>query len=310
MLIGAFFGGFMEKVRLRSGVTLFGIMAAVMLLMTVKVKAEPATPPTPAVKPEAFFYATDATTEPGRTVPVEIAIKGNPGIWAVQFKVDYDKSVLTLTDIQSVNSKVFDFNNELTLPIDIEKRDAIFLAASDDYNVDKTADGSIVKLLFKVNSNVGNMNTKVNVKVIQAINANEEEIELKEQGGNIRIYVPSQDSESESEGGSGGTAIIKPQKVLPVVPTDKKKGRKPNKAEFEQETELTPELTPDTDYPIFDGEVVDPEGKTIIPATPQDDLSDKGYFKTVAIVIGIIALAGAGAFIFWILNKRKRRPIE
>lgn len=297
--------------RFNLWVTCLGVLMTAVLLLSVQVMAAdeetPGETPKPTSKVEAQFYATDATTSPGGIVPVEIAIKGNPGIWAVKFKVDYDKSVLTLTDIQSVKGSIFDFDKELTLPIDIEKRDTVFVAASDEYDVNKTADGSIVKLLFKVNNNVGNMVTKVDVKVIQSINVAEDEIDFKERSGQITIYVPSPAEEEHRKGVAiEGEEDIKSLFFFPINQEEKNKKRRKRgqEAEVEENSDIDyrPELISDEEEPATT------YSKTIILTNDANQVTMKGnILKVMAIVLGGIALIGAAAYGISVLVKRRRR---
>ena len=121
----------------------------------------------------------------GNKVLVNISIKNNPGIWGMDLNVNYDKSLLTLTNV--TNGAVFS-SSEWT-PGNLNKDKYILSYEASGFD-DVKKDGVLATLEFAVNSNAkpGNTST-VSITYNQGdiINSNFEEISFETVSGKINI---------------------------------------------------------------------------------------------------------------------------
>ena len=121
----------------------------------------------------------------GNKVLVNISIKNNPGIWGMDLNVNYDKSLLTLTNV--TNGAVFS-SSEWT-PGNLNKDKYILSYEASGFD-DVKKDGVLATLEFAVNSNAkpGNTST-VSITYNQGdiINSNFVEISFETVSGKINI---------------------------------------------------------------------------------------------------------------------------
>jgi len=267
---------------------------------------------TPKAKP--VLSVTDATTYPGGTTAVVIKLANNPGIWGMRFKIEYDRSLLELADIQSPGNCVFDFNEELTGPVDIgekyiKEKGVEFVVASNKYDENKTEDGNIVKLVFKVNGNAGYSVTTVKAKVVQTINAEEVEIDVKEQPGKITIEVPSDYTESSK----GIQPILgeekKPFYFLFGEQQQEEKKRKKTSDEAEEEI-IAQDISPVE--PTYEDEDIVPEKNNEGKIEIIREERGTNRLKIILNIILVVLLIGGGAagVYFGVIKKRKGEGIK
>lgn len=177
-----------SKVRIVSMVCVILIFA---LCLGVNVSA--------SAKEQAALMATSELAERGDIVSVSVNLKGNPGIWGLKIKVGYDHSVLTLTSVE--NGKIFG-DKDVTLPDSLDKEEFGYLAYLNSLQ-DNTADGTIVTLKFTVSDSAEFKPYTIKVSVVQAINADGEDVDLKVQEGTVSvvkcIHIMSPNWESDTK---------------------------------------------------------------------------------------------------------------
>lgn len=128
---------------------------------------------------------------PGDNVSVTVTLSENTGIWGVKCKVGYDHSVLELTSV--ANGDIFT-DEEVSFSGNLEKDPFVYVACADKME-DKTANGTMVTLNFKVAGTASAGEYPVTLDVTQAINVNGENVTVLAQRGIVRIG-----------GGSGGSS--------------------------------------------------------------------------------------------------------
>lgn len=147
-----------------------GIMAALCMLGILFLSR----PAVLAVNAEgdAMLRASAVVEESRATVTV--ALEGNPGIWGLKFKVGYDHSALTLKSVEK--GDVFE-KSEVVLPDSLDREEFVFVAASSRLE-DITADGNLATLNFLVKDGASVKPYPVTLELIQAINAEGEDVDI------------------------------------------------------------------------------------------------------------------------------------
>lgn len=102
----------------------------------------PDDPNPPEESTDPTFYVTDATTTPGQTIQVDVAVKNNPGFISTKLAVGYDSSVL---EIVSAEGK--DFSNVAFSPL---TKNPINVNWVDSINPNNTTNGVIATLTIKI----------------------------------------------------------------------------------------------------------------------------------------------------------------
>ena len=109
--------------------------------------------------PVPRLLLTSAAGQPGDTVEVEVRIENNPGIWAMDLLVVYDKASLTLTNVQ--NGGFFKDSEWTHNPLTAEKY-VLSFESNDFFN--KTAgEGLLAILTFTVNKDAAEGDHEVTV---------------------------------------------------------------------------------------------------------------------------------------------------
>ena len=121
-------------------------------------------------------------------VDVTLNMLDNAGIWGVKAEVAYDHNLLTL--IQDSVGEVFDVD-EITPPESLTKEKYIFLASRNKFtNTDQK--GKLVTLRFKVNKDIELTDYPIALRLVQAINASSDKVEvgLSQAYQNIDVSKP------------------------------------------------------------------------------------------------------------------------
>lgn len=115
---------------------------AILLVATLLLQAYPAVAKAAAEDPT--LSVSQETAAPGETVTVDISLASNPGLVTMQLQVEYDESVLTLTEVQDKGQLGSAMHNPtLTSPY-------ILRWANNTAAEDITANGTVVTLVFEV----------------------------------------------------------------------------------------------------------------------------------------------------------------
>lgn len=145
---------------------------------------------------DARLAASEVTAERNNTAVVTVTLEGNPGIWGVKFKVDYDHSALTLQTVE--NGNVFE-ENDIVLPGSLDREQFVFVAASNKLE-DITADGNMITLSFSVGENAAAGSYPITLELTQAINVAGEDVKITVTEGSIT--VKADDVNDTDDGGS------------------------------------------------------------------------------------------------------------
>lgn len=94
---------------------------------------------------EPTIRVSGASAQAGGTVRISISLENNPGIIAMLLKVEYNSSVLTLTDVQDAGLLGTNYHNP-----DLAKSPYILSWANDSATENYTVTGTIVTLIFQV----------------------------------------------------------------------------------------------------------------------------------------------------------------
>ena len=158
-------------------------------------------------KSNAKLTTSAATAEREKVAAVTFTLEGNPGIWGLKIKVDYDHSALTLQPV--TNGSIFE-ENDVTLPYSFAREQFVFVAASNKLE-DITADGSLVTLNFLVKKDAAKGAYPVTAEVTQAINVAGEDVKINVEGGSVTVKVADEPVvypvSDETEQEETGTAL-------------------------------------------------------------------------------------------------------
>ena len=144
--------------------------------VTVKNNANPNAP---------ILQVESKSAKSGNSIAVKVLLKNNPGIWGLDAKLNYDKSVLTLTDV--TNGDVFSSGEWTQGDIDSGQYTLSYEASGFD-NVSKS--GTLATLLFKVNDNAKKgTETQILLSYNEGdiISANFEDVHFETIAGTIKI---------------------------------------------------------------------------------------------------------------------------
>lgn len=147
-----------------------------------------------------------ASAKKGETVSVDLVLSGNPGIWGLQFEVDYDHSVLSL---ESVTAGTVFSADELVLPetdnlkaLNEKGQSYMFVAASsgaeDDSN--NSTDGKLATLKFTVKDTAAKTDAGLTIRSVKAYKADEQKIDAK----SISVFAGKVTVTDEAGGGDSG----------------------------------------------------------------------------------------------------------
>lgn len=132
---------------------------------------------------DATLAASAVTAERKSTAVVTVILEGNPGIWGLKFKVDYDHSALTLQTAE--NGDVFE-EKDIALPGSLDREQFVFAAASNKLE-NITADGKVITLSFLVEENTAEGSYPITLELTQAINVAGEDVKITVAEGSITV---------------------------------------------------------------------------------------------------------------------------
>ncbi len=138
---------------------------------------------TVSAKSSTILLASTVSAERGSIVSVTIALNGNPGVWGIKFKVEYDHSALTLASV--TNGSIF-ADGDVTLPETLTKEQFVYVACSDELK-DITTNGTVVTLKFKVSENAAYSTYPVTVSLTQAVNLARKDVNMDTENGTITV---------------------------------------------------------------------------------------------------------------------------
>ena len=134
----------------------------------------------------ARFTVSDANVAPGDTVCVSITLYENPGLVATLIRVNYDKSVLTLTGIENgtvFDEAVFTHGNDLSVsPYTMMWEDSL---AAENY----TTTGTLATLVFTVAASAqpGTVPITLAVDAGSTYNVNLDDVPFAIQNGSVKV---------------------------------------------------------------------------------------------------------------------------
>lgn len=129
----------------------------------------------------ASLSAGSVDAEKGGTASVAVAINGNPGIWALNFSVNYDHSALTLNSV--TNGGVFS-DGDITPPPSLSNY--VFSADSGKFE-NITANGTVVTLNFSVAANAEIKSYPITLSVNSAINIDADDVSISGGKGAVNV---------------------------------------------------------------------------------------------------------------------------
>ena len=133
---------------------------------------------TPVIK------AKSARGTAGKTVRVEISVKNNPGMWGLDAVLNYDKSVMTLKDVE--NGTVFD--DSAFTKGNLES-DSYILSYENPDIADVTDDGVLAILIFEIKDTAEKGNYSVTLKYAPGdiINSDEKMVDFCIVNGGVEV---------------------------------------------------------------------------------------------------------------------------
>lgn len=133
---------------------------------------------TPVIK------AKSARGTAGKTVRVEISVKNNPGMWGLDAVLNYDKSVMTLKDVE--NGTVFD--DSAFTKGNLES-DSYILSYENPDIADVTDDGVLAVLIFEIKDTAEKGNYPVTLKYAPGdiINSDEKMVDFCIVNGGVEV---------------------------------------------------------------------------------------------------------------------------
>lgn len=188
--------------------TILAISAACLMLGILAVAAE---------VPSLEVVTTGQEAKAGETVTAEISINHNPGVAAIFFHIDYDKTRLELVGYEGQQLTGW------TVGIG-GGENAVWVASKN-----RSENGNCLKLKFRVLESATNGAATIGIKDLELLNIDEEAIKATTVAGEVKVIgSPTSGDEGTSTGrdnkaGDGG--------VNPVVPAEKPVGG---------QTEMTP----------------------------------------------------------------------
>lgn len=126
--------------------------------------------------PDGVIQIGDVTGHPGSEILVPVRLSSNPGLYTINFHVNFDSTVLQLTGVEDGSLTGWSFSS---------KSSYIHWETSDD--ADQTASGIIVKLRFQVKEDAADGGTTLSIDDLEAVNRDEEEILYSMVSGQVTI---------------------------------------------------------------------------------------------------------------------------
>lgn len=134
---------------------------------------------------DAKIIVSSTVTERGETASVTLDLEGNPGIWGLKLKVNYDHQALSLQSVTEGN--IFE-ERDVVLPESLSREQFVFVAASDNLE-DITTDGTMVTLNFLVENGAAAGAYPIELEVTQAINLAGEDVKIGVEDGSVTVNV-------------------------------------------------------------------------------------------------------------------------
>lgn len=179
------------KHKNRNGI---GRISVVLCMLCMLLAAFPVTL-TVNAESAARLTTSAVTTEREEVAAVTFMLEGNPGIWGLKIKVDYDHSALTLQSV--TNGSIFE-ENDVTVPYSLAREQYVFVAASNKLE-DTIANGSLVTLNFLVEKDAAAGTYPIMAEVTQAINCASEDINIDVVSGSVTVNVVDEPAPSETK---------------------------------------------------------------------------------------------------------------
>lgn len=151
-----------------------------------------------------------ASVKKGETVSVDVKLSGNPGIWGIQFEVDYDHSVLAL---ESVTAGDVFAAEEVVLPeadnvksLNEKGQSFTFVAAGTEVGDDSnnTKNGTLATLKFTVKDTAAKSDAGLLIRSVKAYQADEQKIDDKKISvfaGTVTVSDVSDDNKKNDQNG-------------------------------------------------------------------------------------------------------------
>lgn len=149
---------------------------------------------------DAKIIVSSTAAERGETASVTLDLEGNPGIWGLKLKVNYDHLALSLQSVTEGN--IFE-ESDIVLPESLSREQFVFVAASNNLE-DITADGTLVTLNFLVENGAAAGAYPIELEVTQAINLAGEDVKIGVEDGSVTVNVspvssPEPDPDSDPD---------------------------------------------------------------------------------------------------------------
>ena len=134
----------------------------------------------------AEIVAVSSTAEKGGTAKVSLNLTGNPGIWGVRFKVEYDHTVMTLKSVEV--GSVFT-ENEVLIPEDEVLLDSDYFVfyASGNKIENISTNGTLAILEFQISETAAEADYAVSLEFIQCINVDDNDVNLTMKDGKVTV---------------------------------------------------------------------------------------------------------------------------
>lgn len=137
----------------------------------------------------AKITASVCTARRGDTVTIALTLEDNPGIWGLKLRAEYDHAALSLLSVE--NGGMFSDSEAVWPQESGERTDSqkyVFLACADQLE-NNTKNGDVVTLMFSVAKGAPAGEYPVALEVVQAINADGEEVSVAVQNGAVTVKM-------------------------------------------------------------------------------------------------------------------------
>ena len=138
----------------------------------------------PAWAAEPTLTVEQKTALPGDTVTIVVTMANNPGIWGIDAKIGYDKTVLTLTEVK--NGEIF-ADGELTPGVLSNAPYTLSYEKADLSNTTKSGILATLTFAVKAGAALGNYPITVSYNTGDCINIDEQKVSFRFQNGGIRL---------------------------------------------------------------------------------------------------------------------------
>lgn len=160
-----------------------GRMRAALSLMCIISMLFVGMAPVNAAQNTAKLLASSETAGQGSEVSVKMELSGNPGIWGLKLKIDYNQSALELKSVE--NGDIFK-KEEVTCS-GLDNKPFVYLACYDNTEDNITTNGLMATLKFKVKSDAAAGSYPITLDLVQAINKEQESVSITFQNGAVTV---------------------------------------------------------------------------------------------------------------------------